>query len=53
MGQILRDVWSRDRRGFVIVSIFTVLASLTGGISIALLVPMLGILLPMQERLQL
>lgn len=44
MGQILRDVWSRDRRGFVIVSIFTVLASLTGGISIALLVPMLGIL---------
>lgn len=44
MKQILRDVWSRDCRGFVTVSIFTVLASLTGGISIALLVPMLGIL---------
>ena len=44
MKQILRDVWSRDRRGFVNVLILNIAASLSSGISIAMLVPMLGLL---------
>ena len=44
MKQILRDVWSRDRRGFVNVLVLNIAASLSSGISIAMLVPMLGLL---------
>ena len=44
MKQILRDVWSRDRRGFVNVLALNIAVALTSGISIAMLVPMLGLL---------
>ena len=44
MKNMLRDVWSRDRRGFLTILILNIAVSLTGGISIVMLVPMLGLL---------
>lgn len=44
MGNMLRDIWSRNRRGFVRILILSIAVSLTGGISIVMLVPMLGLL---------
>lgn len=44
MKALLRDIWSRDRRGFVRILILNIAVSLTGGISIVMLVPMLGLL---------
>ena len=41
---MLRDVWSRDRRGFLTILFLNIAVSLTGGISIVMLVPMLGLL---------
>lgn len=44
MGNMLRDIWTRNRRGFVRILILSIAVSLTGGISIVMLVPMLGLL---------
>ena len=44
MKNMLRDVWSRDRRGFLTILVLNIAVSLTGGISIVMLVPMLGLL---------
>lgn len=44
MKNMLRDVWSRDRKGFLAILLLNIAVSLTGGISIVMLVPMLGLL---------
>lgn len=44
MINMLRDIWMRDRRGFLTILCLNILVSLTGGISIVMLVPMLGLL---------
>ena len=44
MINMLRDIWIRDRRGFVMILLLSIAVSLTGGISIVMLVPMLGLL---------
>lgn len=44
MLNMLRDIWMRDRRGFVMILLLSIAVSLTGGISIVMLVPMLGLL---------
>ena len=44
MKNMLRDVWSRDKRGFLTILFLNIAVSLTGGISIVMLVPMLGLL---------
>lgn len=49
MKNMLRDVWQRDRRGFLTILCLNVAVSLTGGISIVMLVPMLGLLDISQE----
>ena len=42
MVNMLRDIWIRNRRGFARILMLSIAASLTGGISIVMLVPMLG-----------
>lgn len=44
MLNMLRDIWIRDRRGFVMILLLSIAVSLTGGISVVMLVPMLGLL---------
>lgn len=44
MKQMLLDIWNRDRRGFLSILLLNIAVSLTGGISIVMLVPMLGLL---------
>lgn len=44
MKDMLRDVWTRDKRGFLTILFLNIAVSLTGGISIVMLVPMLGLL---------
>ena len=44
MKNMLRDIWTRDCRGFMMILLLNVAVSLTGGISIVMLVPMLGLL---------
>lgn len=44
MKNMLRDIWTRDRRGFMTILLLSIAVSLTGGISIVMLVPMLGLL---------
>lgn len=44
MKQMLLDIWNRDRRGFLSILLLNIGVSLTGGISIVMLVPMLGLL---------
>ena len=44
MLNMLWDIWIRDRRGFVMILLLSIAVSLTGGISIVMLVPMLGLL---------
>ena len=44
MKTMLRDIWARDRRGFLTILLLNIAVSLTGGISIVMLVPMLGLL---------
>lgn len=44
MKNMLRNVWSRDKRGFMTILIMNVAVSLTSGISIVMLIPMLGLL---------
>lgn len=44
MKAMLRDVWTRDKRGFLTILFLNIAVSLTGGISIVMLVPMLGLL---------
>lgn len=44
MKHMLRDIWSRDCRGFMTILLLSIAVSLTGGISIVMLVPMLGLL---------
>jgi len=44
MKNILRDAWKRDPKGFVSILLLNIAVSLTGGISIVMLIPMLGLL---------
>ncbi|MBP3427875.1 MAG: ABC transporter ATP-binding protein [Clostridia bacterium] len=44
MKEILRDVWQRDRKGFLTILLLNIAVSMTGGISIVMLIPMLGLL---------
>ena len=44
MKNMLRDVWKRDRRGFLTILFLNIAVSMTGGISIVMLIPMLGLL---------
>lgn len=44
MKSMVRDIWTRDRRGFMTILLLSIAVSLTGGISIVMLVPMLGLL---------
>ena len=44
MKELLLDVWNRDKRGFLRILFLNIAVSLTGGISIVMLVPMLGLL---------
>lgn len=44
MKNMLRDIWIWDRRGFMTILLLNIAVSLTGGISIVMLVPMLGFL---------
>jgi len=44
MKNMLRDVWKRDQRGFLTILFLNIFVSLTGGISIVMLIPMLGLL---------
>lgn len=44
MKKMLVDVWRRDRKGFLTILCLNVAVSLTSGISIVMLVPMLGLL---------
>lgn len=44
MKNMLRDIWIRDRRGFMAILLLSIAVSLTGGVSIVMLVPMLGLL---------
>ena len=44
MKNMLRDIWNRDRRGFLTILLLNIAVSLTGGISTVMLVPMLGLL---------
>lgn len=44
MKDMLWDVWTRDKRGFLTILFLNIAVSLTGGISIVMLVPMLGLL---------
>lgn len=44
MKDMLRDIWTRDKRGFLTILFLNIAVSLTGGISIVMLVPMLGLL---------
>lgn len=44
MKELLHDIWARNRRGFLKILFLNIAVSLTGGISIVMLVPMLGLL---------
>lgn len=44
MKSMLKDVWKRDRKGFLTILFLNIATSLTGGISIVMLIPMLGLL---------
>lgn len=44
MKDMVRDIWVRDRCGFMTILLLSIAVSLTGGISIVMLVPMLGLL---------
>ena len=44
MKNMLRDIWTRDRRGLLTILLLNIAVSFTGGISIVMLVPMLGLL---------
>ena len=44
MKKMLLDIWSRDSHGFLTILFLNIAVSLTGGISIVMLVPMLGLL---------
>ena len=43
MKNMLRDLWHGHRRGFLTILLLNIASSLTGGISIVMLVPMLGL----------
>ena len=44
MKHMLLDAWRRDKRGFLSILVLNIVVSLTGGISIVMLIPMLGLL---------
>lgn len=44
MKNMLRDVLKRDKKGFITILLMNIAVSLTGGISIVMLIPMLGLL---------
>ena len=44
MKKMLRDAWRRDSRGFLTILFLNIAVSLTGGISVVMLIPMLGLL---------
>lgn len=44
MKNMLKDVWKRDPKGFLTILLLNIAVSLTGGISIVMLIPMLGLL---------
>lgn len=41
---MLLDAWRRDKKGFLTILVLNIVVSLTGGISIVMLIPMLGLL---------
>lgn len=44
MKNMLRDVLNRDKTGFITILLLNIAVSLTGGVSIVMLIPMLGLL---------
>jgi drug/metabolite transporter (DMT)-like permease len=42
MKHMLLDAWRRDKKGFLTILVLNIVVSLTGGISIVMLIPMLG-----------
>ncbi len=44
MRALFRDAWQRDRRGILTILVLNIAVSLTGGISIVMLIPMLELL---------
>lgn len=44
MKSIFGDVWRRDKKGFLTILALNIAVSMTGGISIVMLIPMLGLL---------
>ena len=45
MKNMLKDVWKRDPKGFLTILLLNIAVSLTGGISIVMLIPMLDMAL--------
>ncbi len=44
MKSMMRDVWKRDPKGFLSILLLNIAVSMTGGVSIVMLIPMLGLL---------
>lgn len=44
MKKMLKDVWKRDPKGFLSILLLNIAVSMTGGVSIVMLIPMLGLL---------
>jgi len=44
MKRLFKDVWSRDKKGFLMILLLNTILSMTGGISVVMLIPMLGLL---------
>ena len=44
MKRIFADVWKRDRKGFLMILFLNIAVSMMGGVSIVMLIPMLGLL---------
>ena len=44
MKSLFKDVWCRDKKGFLMILFLNIAVSMTGGISIVMLIPMLGLL---------
>ena len=44
MKHMFLDAWRRDKKGFLTILMLNIIVSLTGGISIVMLIPMLGLL---------
>lgn len=44
MKKLFHDVWRRDKKGFLIILLLNIVLSMTGGISVVMLIPLLGLL---------